>query len=183
MIVKGEVLLRKVNLFVDMDGVLAEQSNDLKYYMYDEHFFLNLPPVEPMIKVVKELTKEDYEVYILSTIIDSEFCEKEKNLWLDEKVPEIKQENRLFVPIGTTKDSFIKEKLDTRDAINVLIDDFTENLITWDFEGALPIKVLNGLNNTYGTWLNNGGLYINAYDNVDLNVEKLKNLINSKLQQ
>ena len=37
--------MTKVNLFLDMDGVLAEQRNDLVNYMYDKNFFLSLPPV------------------------------------------------------------------------------------------------------------------------------------------
>ena len=53
----------KVNLFVDMDGVLAEQRNDLPNYMYDKGFFLSLPPVNNMIEIVKELTNEFYEIY------------------------------------------------------------------------------------------------------------------------
>lgn len=172
--------MTKVNLFVDMDGVLAEQRNDLPNYMYDKGFFLSLPPINNMIEVVKELNNEFYEVYILSTVVRNEYCEREKGQWLDRFLPEIKTSNRLFVPSGIDKSVFIQDKNIIDNAINVLIDDFTENLITWTFEGALPIKVLNGLNNTKGTWLNNGGLYIKSSDEIKDNISKIKKLIISK---
>lgn len=170
--------MTKVNLFLDMDGVLAEQRNDLVNYMYDKNFFLNLPPVTNMIGVAKKLTEQVYYVYILSTIIGNEYCEKEKGLWLDKHLPEMKINNRIFVPSGIEKSDFVRQNVDIgKNTVNVLIDDFTENLLTWDVVGALPIKVLNGLNNNYGTWLNNGGLYINANDEINYNVNIIKKMI------
>ena len=83
---------------------------------------------------------------------------------------------RLFVPYGVNKASYVKSKMKTKNAINVLIDDFTVNLVDWQIDNALGIKVLNNINNTKGTWINNGGFYINAYHDVDDNVEIINNL-------
>lgn len=171
----------KANVFVDMDGVLAEQSHDLVKYMYDKNFFLTLPPVYSMINVVKKLIKsKKYNVYILSSFIDSPYTVIEKDLWLDKYLSEIPKNMRLFVPYGVNKASYVKSKMATENTINVLIDDFTVNLDGWQIDNALAIKVLNNINNTKGTWVNNGGLYINAYHDVDDNVVFLNNLITEK---
>lgn len=172
----------KVNIFVDMDGVLAEQSHDLVKYMYDKDFFLNLPAVHSVINVIKKLiSSNQYNVYILSSVIDSPYSIIEKGLWLDKYLPEVPKNRRLFVPYGTSKASYVKSKMKTENCINVVIDDFTVNLVEWEIDNAIGIKVLNNINNTKGTWVNNGGFYINAYHNVQDNVEIIKNLIKEKL--
>lgn len=61
--------MTKVNLFLDMDGVLAEQRNDLVNYMYDKNFFLSLPPVTNMIEVAKKLTEQIYLCFSKNTPI------------------------------------------------------------------------------------------------------------------
>lgn len=175
--------MEKVNIFVDMDGVLAEQREDMVEHMYNKGLFLNLPPIMNMVNSVKKLTRDSYRIYILSSVIDSPYCEPEKEMWLDEYLPEIDKSNRIFVPYGVVKSTYAKNKVDTRGAINVLIDDFTVNLTTWELPGALAIKVLNGMNSTKGTWLDNGGHYIYAHESVDNNVSRIRDLIaNSQVE-
>lgn len=168
--------MKKINLFVDMDGVLAEQQNDLIDFMFDKDFFLNRPPVHTMLEVVKKL-EEKYNVYILTSVVGNEHCEPEKGLWLDKYLPEIKKENRLYVPAGKIKADFVNEKLDVKNSASILFDDFTENLKTWSFPGAIPVKVLNGLNNNFGTWVDNGGLYIDAYESPVNNVNRINLMV------
>lgn len=174
--------MKKANLFIDMDGVLAEQQTDLIDFMHDKGFFLKRPPVLSMIEVVKNLVKEKYNVYILTSVVGNEYCEPEKGLWLDKYLPEIKKENRLYVPPGKIKSEFVNENLDISNYANFLFDDFTHNLSTWSFSGAFPIKVLNGLNNNFGTWVDNGGIYIDAYENPNNNIEKIKIMIDETLK-
>lgn len=173
--------MKNVNVFVDMDGVLAVYDQNVTKLMYDKGFFLNRPVIKPMIEVVRRLVKKDYNVFILTSVIDSPHCSPEKALWLDKNLPEVKKENRIYVPYGTVKSEFAQENADTKDSVNVLIDDYTENLDKWTLEGALPIKVLNGINSTNGTWLNSGGDYIDAYSSVAENVNKINSLIADKM--
>lgn len=173
--------MKNVNVFVDMDGVLAVYDKNVVKLMYDQGFFLNRPVIKPMIEVVRRLANKDYNVYILTSVIDSEYCINEKALWLNENLPEVKLENRIYVPYGVVKSEFAKTNVDVKDSINVLIDDYTENLDKWVLEGALPIKVLNGINGKNGTWLNSGGKYIDAYSSVTDNVNKIDLLISSKV--
>lgn len=171
----------KNNIFVDMDGVLAVYDKNVVNLMYDEGFFLNRPQIKPMVEVVRQLiNKGNYNVYILTSCIDSDYCIPEKAAWLDKVLPELPKENRVYVPYGTVKSEFAQENVDTKNAINVLIDDYTENLDKWTLPGALPIKVMNGINGTNGTWLSSGGAYIDAYSSVRANVDIVENSIRAK---
>ena len=84
-----------VNIFIDMDGVLAEYHPRVLELMYDKGFFLSRPPVEDVIELVEELIKKYPNTYILSSVIDSKYSIPEKNEWLDTYLPSIKKENRL----------------------------------------------------------------------------------------
>lgn len=172
--------MKKVNVFMDMDGVLAEYKEDIETYMRAEGFFFERPPMRSMVSLVKELTKEDYEIYILSSVIDSPFCVPEKIKWLKKYLPEIKEENYVFVPYGQVKSTFATDNVNVSNAVNVLIDDYTDNLINWTLEGALPIKVLNGINSTGGTWLDSQGAHIDADGDVQDNLDYINNLIDDK---
>lgn len=174
--------MKKVNIFMDMDGVLAEYKEDIETYMRAEGFFFERPPMMAMVNLVKEITKEDYEVYILSSVIDTPFCVPEKRRWLEKYLPEIKEENYVFVPYGVVKSTFAMANVDTTNAVNVLIDDYTDNLVNWTLDGALPIKTLNGINSTGGTWLEIKGDYILADGDVQENLAHIKSLIDDKLK-
>lgn len=172
--------MKKINLFVDMDGVLAVYDKDVVELMYNKEFFLNRPVIKPMVELVKELYwGSRYNVYILTSVIDSPYCIQEKSLWLDTHLPEIKESNRIYVPYGTVKSEFAKESVDIENSINVLIDDYTVNLDKWTLNGALPVKVLNGINSTNGTWISSGGESIDAFSSVKENFLKLKDLIST----
>lgn len=170
----------KKNLFVDMDGVLAVYDENVVELMYNEGFFLGRPAIKPMLKVVKKAIQSgNFNVYILTSVIDSPFCIPEKAKWLDKYLPELPKENRLYVPYGVVKSEFAKEHSDFKGHKNILIDDYTENLNKWNLEGAIPVKVLNGINSSNGTWLNSGGEYIDAYSSVNENFSKLVRLAHS----
>lgn len=171
-------MMKKVNLFIDMDGVLAVYDKNVVELMYNKGFFLNRPAVKSMLEIVRELAfNPRNNVYILTSVIDSPYCIQEKSLWLDTHLPEVKESNRIYVPYGAVKSEFAKEYIDIENSVNVLIDDYTVNLDKWTLNGALPIKVLNGINSTNGTWLNSGGESIDAFSSVQENVLKIKSLI------
>ena len=141
----------KKRLFVDMDGVLAvfRPVNQLEK-LYERKYFLELPPQSEVIRAVKELIRMgEYEVYILSAVLsDSRYALEEKNLWLDMYLPEVPIERRLFPSCGTDKKQAIEGGVKSTD---VLIDDYTKNLLQWDPPGS-GLKLLNGINHTRGTW-------------------------------
>ena len=119
--------MKKANVFVDMDGVLSVYERALEEVMYGEGFFLNRPPIFNIINLVKEMIKEDkYNVYILSSVIESPYCVDEKNIWLDKFLPEVEYDNRVFLPFGIIKRDAAQQEVDTKGRVNVLLDDYSE---------------------------------------------------------
>jgi len=139
-------------LFVDMDGTLAvfnrlETLEDL----YEQGYFLNLAPHVNVVNAIKHIVKTEprIQVRILSAVLmDSDHAFEEKNACLDRHLPEITREHRIFVPCGSDKKDRVRGGVTKED---FLLDDYTQNLLLWEVDGR-GIKLLNGINNTRGTW-------------------------------
>lgn len=131
-------------VYFDFDGVLARY-----YWGKDYETKIESLPPEPMVGVAKMLVELGCDVAVCSAVADA-FEEKVKREWLAKNLPEVKS---LFFPKkGTNKSQFLKNHED-----DILIDDFSKNLHEWNGVG---IKYLNGINNTHGSWLRTGGLYV-----------------------
>ena len=82
---------KKIKLFVDMDGVIAD---------YDVGFpsgYDKKRPLKTTISKLEEISKRDnIEMYILSVTRMDEGLE-EKNIWLDRFAPFFKKENRNII--------------------------------------------------------------------------------------
>lgn len=139
-------------LYIDMDGTLAvfTPAQSLET-LYERGYFYNLAPIENVLEAVKNIISDNpgIEVNILSAVLtDSEFAIDEKNAWLDKYLPEIPNEHRIFPPCGADKKLYIPNLLSETD---FLLDDYTVNLTAWE-PPARGIKLLNGINNSRGTW-------------------------------
>lgn len=139
-------------LFVDMDGTAAEfKAVDTLETLYEPGYFLSLKPQQNVVDAVKLITEQrpDVDVYIMSSVLtDSKYALQEKNQWLDRYLPEIPESKRIFPPCGDDKKEHIPDGIRTTD---MLLDDYTTNLLLWDPPGK-GLKVLNGINHTRGTW-------------------------------
>ena len=138
-------------LFVDMDGTLAEfKPVDKIETLYEKGYFLNLRPQVEVVEAVNSIiAKENVEVYILSSVLsDSKYALQEKNEWLNQYLPEIPEERRLFPACGVDKKTIVTGGVGKKD---FLLDDYTVNLIQWEPPGK-GVKLLNGINHTKGTW-------------------------------
>lgn len=141
----------KKRVFVDMDGTLAVfKPVDTLETLYEKNYFLDLEPQVNLVEAVKEIIKKDeVEVFILSAVLtDSDYALDEKNKWLDKYLPEVDEKHRIFPPCWKDKKLFIPEGIRNND---FLIDDYTHNLTLWS-PPAKGIKLLNGINDTKGTW-------------------------------
>lgn len=169
-------------IFVDMDGTLAEWKNVSKIdELYEEGYYYNLEPNKKLIENLKKMIQKGEEIYILSSFLnDSKYALVEKNRWLDSHLPELKNENRIFVKYGDDKSRYIKGGISDTD---YLLDDYTKNLLEWKASGGVGIKYLNGINHTKGTWQ---GLMLdsnkldNSLEKVINNYEANKDLFNKK---
>ena len=146
----------KVVLFVDLDGTLAHWlPATTPEELITPGYFRNLPAYTNMIDNVNYLVDAGFEVYTLSawmpTLGDPV---QEKNDWLTEHLPIVRQNHRLFCPCDKSKCQLARQYVPT-DKIPVLIDDYSKNLHQWVEDGqerGIGIKVLNGLNGTKGSW-------------------------------
>lgn len=176
--------ITKANIFIDMDGVLAEHHPDVEELMYDEGFFLNRPCDENALELVERLNELDgCEVYILSSILDSPYVIEEKNAWLDKYLPRIRVQQRHYVPRFEKKSDYVRNTFaNLDDSHNILLDDFTKNLNEWDVPNALAIKYLNGLNSTNNTWLESGGQSISFVDCHDFQIPEIMSSLEHELR-
>lgn len=142
----------KRRLFVDLDGTCALWQPVAEEELYEQGYYRNLPPYENVVKAVNELAQEnpDIEVYVLSKYLTgSKYALQEKKEWTEEHLPNIPAERQIYVPYSRDKKDLIPGGLRKTD---YLLDDFTNNFEGWQ-PPAKAIKLLNGINNTRGTWM------------------------------
>ena len=90
---------KKVDMYIDMDGTIAE------YHLYNpeeisrkmEEEYLKNEPLKDVIDVLEEISKiNNIEMYILSLSKTKKITEKKK-IWLKKYVPFIKEENWIIL--------------------------------------------------------------------------------------
>jgi hypothetical protein len=138
----------KTRLFIDMDGTIAVWGNSPWEDVCSKGYFKNRPPMTNMIEAVKSIIHNhpQVEVFILSAVITDDHSAGEKHEWLDKYLPEIDRKHRIFSVYGEDKGKYIHQKGD------ILVDDYSKNLIEWEAKGGKGIKVLNGLNWSKKSW-------------------------------
>ena len=148
-----------MRIFVDMDGTLAKWNNVEFEQLFEEGYYRNLEPNQELLDEVNSLIRQGEDIYILSAYLtESEYAKKEKQEWVKQYLPELKEEKQIFVPYGTNKAEYLKEHYSPITNQDYLIDDYTKNLLEWKEYGGIGVKYLNGINHTRGTWQ---GLMIN----------------------
>ncbi len=139
-------------LFVDMDGTLAVFNKAASpEELLREGYFRDLQPMQNVVDSIREIIQKhpEIEVNILSAVLpDSPYAVAEKNAWLDEHLPEVDSAHRFFPLCGTDKASAIPGGIREND---YLLDDYTHNLNQW-WPPEHAIKLLNGINDTRGSW-------------------------------
>lgn len=166
----------KSRLFIDLDGTVArfyDASPNYLEQMYEKGYFRNLQPYEEMTEGIKLFMEQhkDVEVFTLSAKVNGEppYCEAEKQEWLDEYLPEIDREHRLFTEIGHNKAEYIPNGISNTD---VLYDDYNKNLIDWENSGGGHCRnadfwqaVWNGLSAaSHNRWVNHHCFYFRFFD-------------------
>ena len=135
-----------IRYYIDMDGVLCKwDPNASVEETFEEGYFLKREPDEKIVNLIKDLRDDGKSVSILSSVYENGICAAEKAIWLSKnglgKIPQI------FVPYGQRKEDYVN-----KEDFNVLLDDFTDNLMSWQRSGNLGFKYLNGINGTKGKW-------------------------------
>lgn len=131
--------------FFDMDGTLAEWNAHLTYpdEIWEPGYFRDRPLMKGVADILTLLhQKYEQNCYILSACSRMyEHVLQDKTAWLDQHVPFIPEERRLF-PERYPKN----EVVSFPKANDILIDDFNKNLTEWH---GIPVKLLNGINSPW----------------------------------
>lgn len=129
-------------IFLDLDGTLARFNvrNALKRFDNEIGFFANLLAYKG-IEVVNELATTN-QIYIISAS-PNEQADKDKQLWLNKYLPNVRQENITLCRLGQNKAEIIQNKYNiTINEQCYLLDDYTKNLNEWESFGGIGIKRL-----------------------------------------
>lgn len=145
---------RKPRLFVDMDGVLAAfnkeaTEDDLKR---TEGYWKSLPAQTAVVNAVRKIAADGFiEVWIITHYLpDADYVIPEKNAWKSREIPEVPL---IFAEYGKDKAKVVESVTGKKVTKNdILLDDFTKNLEAWEAAGGTGIKLLNGINDTHGSW-------------------------------
>ena len=136
------------NLYFDMDGTLCEWCSSVKSIeeLYEKGFYLNLKPNINLLEALNMLyEKYPTRIFILSCYLEnSKYAIDEKNIWLD-KYTSIPMERRILIPDGNNKGKI-------GNINDILIDDYTKNLLCWEKEGKKGIKFINDINGSGIKW-------------------------------
>ena len=136
----------RIRVFFDMDGALADYAAVVEEDWYREGYYISLKPQMAIVQALRDMIREygdSIECFSLSACLPQvPFAEVEKNDWLDKYVPELDEEHRIFVPVGTKKSDFVGGTT----MEDILIDDYSKNCNEWEAAGGRAIKVLNGRN-------------------------------------
>ncbi len=75
--------MKKIRVFVGLEGTLAKFKKIKKIEdIFMDDYFKYICPYESMIEALKELVKEEMDVYIISSVLNERSKDK-INKWLD----------------------------------------------------------------------------------------------------
>ena len=146
----------RIAIFVDLDGTLAWWiPSTTPEDLIAPGYFRMLPAYSEMVENVRYLISVGYSVFALSACMPTLGDPvDEKNRWLDQYLPEIGKDYRLFCRCDQSKWQVAHTAAGDNKTL-ILLDDYSKNLHAWveDSDGkGIGIKIMNGINGTQGTW-------------------------------
>ena len=121
-------LFTHYNVFVDMDGVIADIEaaiNFLARYASEPGFFRSLSPIKHNLKYVKKLNRRwNVSLYIISAVPNMAAAE-DKWYWIQKYLPRIKRKQVIFCPVGADKSDYVGN------LHGILLDDYRINIQKW----------------------------------------------------
>ncbi|MDQ0362540.1 5' nucleotidase, NT5C type [Breznakia pachnodae] len=141
-------------LIADMDGVLFKFDDQITSIdlLYQKGYFANLTPQEKVIEALREIIRQNPgQVYSCSAAVDSPYAIPEKIESLNKHIPELPEEQMLFIKYGSdqSKVDVIPGGVKQGD---ILLDDYGPNLSQWDDAGGTAVKIVNDINDKTMSW-------------------------------
>lgn len=169
--------MNKVRIFIDMDGTIADLHAIPDWYeraKTEEDFFQKLEPFQNLITalfLIKQHYGDQIETKTLSAVDKTtEFTTRSKSVWIDTNAAFIEEDDRIFSPLGENKAKYVGP-ISKRD---LLLDDYTKNLLEWTASGGSAIKIRNNINCNGNKWK---GEIIYNQDSLSVIVSKLDAII------
>lgn len=115
----------KINVYINVDTFISSGSITNISNIYKQGFFLNRKPITNILEAFKKMGRSDeMQIYVISYYPESVYAKNERNQWIDRFLPEIEENQRIFLPYG-------KKNLNVYKSKDVLIDSNYENLSEW----------------------------------------------------
>lgn len=129
-----------VTIYFDMDNTLCLFSpfGDVETscrQMFQKGFYRELPCFPETPSVLENLLNLNFNIKILSSCIDSPYCEKEKLEWVNYHLPFIENKNILLLPTNIDKSTLIDSPYSS-----ILVDDYYHNIIDIYEHGGIGVK-------------------------------------------
>ena len=167
-----------INVYIDMDGVqTVYNKDDLVDDMKKPGYFISRQPHEQVLDFIRALDEDPrFSVTVLSAVFCDAHSVFEKATWL--YTNGISDVNCMFVPCETKKCDYVDGS-----QMNVLIDDYSKNLIEWEAAGEnfRGIKFLNEANGINGTWNARGGATLHYQMSADELYHELVRIVDIRL--
>lgn len=166
--------------YFDMDGTIArfyENPGCLENH-FSDGFFFELRPYENMLEAINMLSRRsDVHLGILSAVSHNSMAD-DKRRWVRKYLP-----NQAYLPVfisetGKSKAEYIQTLRDaplTKD--DVLIDDYSGNLESWEAAGGTAVKCINELNGRGWNGTNFSGNMLSCEDSPETIVDAIKRML------
>lgn len=149
--IEATVLSKNITVFSDMDGCIAKWNvNASLEDTYEPDYFRKRELDANYAQILKNLMDAGIQVVFLSAVYGDEQVAAKID-WLRANGFE---NDAIFVPYGCCKREFIQKNLpEYVSDVNILIDDFTQNLTRWEkYPEFIGVKYLNGINDSRRSW-------------------------------
>lgn len=141
-------------IFFDQDGTLNKWRWIDISEVKKEGYFKSVLPHENVIDASHILKIWGIPVGTFGAAwLDDGHSVDDKNWWMDRYVPHIDLNKRIYVPCGSEKVEYFYEKVGREiKKADILIDDNSDVLRSWEINGGTGIKVRTAENGRFGTW-------------------------------
>jgi len=141
------------NLYFDMDDTIVDfgadrHKNDVKQVILEKGFYAGLGPLPFLDEVNKLASVVPENVHIISACVETDYCIPEKIQWLKTYLPAADKDNVIFTNIGENKAEKVakKNKYKRLSKYDILVDDYSQNIMEWESYGGTAIKFQNSFN-------------------------------------